>query len=101
MASILILYLGLMAVGIVIGSKKLPKDKEYPWIGKIQYIALLVLIGTLGIKLGADEQVVSSLGDIGVSAFVIAMVTMVSSMACVHVVRKWMKIDGKGVRKHD
>lgn len=97
----LILYLGLMGAGMVLGAKKMDKEKEYKWIGRVQYIALIVLIGALGIKLGADEQVISSLGTIGLSAFVIAMATIGASAACVHVVCRWIKIDREGVRKHD
>lgn len=101
MAYTLILYLGLMGLGVFIGSKKMSPQKEYRWIGKIQLVGLIVLITALGIQIGSDDQVVSSLKEIGVSAFVISAFSMAGSVLFVYLTRKWIGLNKEGGRKDD
>lgn len=97
----LFLYLGLMGLGVFIGSKKMSSEKEYAWIGKIQFVALIILIAALGIQIGSDDKVVSSMKEIGVSAFVIAAFSMTGSVLCVYIVRKWIGLNKEGGQKDD
>ena len=69
----LAIYVGLVVVGAVIGSQCSKRGVELPWLGKFQFVALMILIVTLGIKLGANDEVIGSLGQIGLAAFVIMM----------------------------
>ncbi|MEA4988203.1 MAG: LysO family transporter [Anaerovorax sp.] len=97
----LLLYLALMGLGIFVGSKKMSDQKEYAWIPKIQYIAVVVLITALGIQIGSDDKVVSSLKEIGVSAFVISVFSMAGSVICVYFVRKWIGLNKEGAREDE
>ncbi|WP_324823340.1 LysO family transporter [Sinanaerobacter sp. ZZT-01] len=101
MSYTLLLYLGLMGLGIFIGSKKMSKEREYKWIPKIQYIAVIVLIAALGVQIGSDDNVVASLKEIGVSAFVISVFSMAGSVLCVYFVRKWIGLNKEGVRDNE
>ncbi len=101
MLSSLLLYLLFIAAGILIGSKVLKKDREYGWIGKLQMAALLILIFTMGVKIGADERVLSSIGTLGVKAFVITICAVTGSVLCVSAGRRLMKLDKKGKMKTD
>ena len=62
MLSSLLLYLLFAAGGIFIGAKVLKPDREYKWIGRLQTAALMILIFTMGVNIGADERVLSSVG---------------------------------------
>lgn len=97
----LLLYLGLMGLGILIGSKRMKSDQEYKWLGKLQLFSLIVLIVALGVQIGADDKVISSLKEIGVSAFIVTAFAMAGSVFCLYWVRKWMKLNKEGVKEDD
>ena len=59
--------------------------------------ALLLLIFTLGAELGANEEIVASLGVIGLNAFLITAAAMAGSLLAVHILRKYiLKLDKHG-----
>lgn len=101
MDTTIFLYIAIMGLGILIGSKKLSPEKEYKWLSQLQFVALMVLITALGIQIGSNKQVVASLSEIGLSAFIVTMFCMAGSVLCLFVLRKWMRIDKKGVRRDD
>ena len=69
----LIGYTAAVAVGVFVGSRPAVRDRPLPWLGRLQLAALMILIVSLGVKLGADEEVIASLGQIGLSAFLITV----------------------------
>lgn len=90
---------GSVALGILVGSRRGVREKKLAWLGRLQTVALILLILCLGIELGADEQVVASLGTIGLSALVITLAALAGSVLAVLGVRKWMGLDRQGRRK--
>lgn len=84
----ILLYFGLLAFGWIISSKGFIHDNIMGKISKIQSLILFVLIFIMGIRVGMDEQVVSSIGQIGLKAFVFAFVTASLSVFFVHIARK-------------
>ncbi len=98
---LLVLYLGIVCVGYFVGAKFMRNDKEYSWINKITLLCLMVLIFTMGARIGSNKQVISSLSTIGVKALVITVLCFAGSMAGVFLTRKLFKIDRKGVRRVD
>lgn len=72
----LAIYIGLVVVGAFLGSRKALRSRPLAWVGKLQFAALMILIVTLGINLGANDEVVSSLGQIGLAALVITVLAM-------------------------
>ena len=52
--------------------------------------ALMILIVSLGVKLGADEEVIASLGQIGLSAFLITVAAMAGSVLAVTFLRRFV-----------
>ncbi len=58
----LAIYIGLVVVGAFLGSRKALRSRPLVWVGKLQFAALMILIVTLGVNLGANDEVVSSLG---------------------------------------
>ena len=72
----LAIYIALVIVGAFLGSRKALRSRPLVWVGKLQFVALMILIVTLGVNLGANDEVVSSLGQIGLSALVITVFAM-------------------------
>ena len=95
----LLLYLGMMAIGVLVGSRKWVRNRELPWIGRVQSVALILLILTLGINIGMDERVFDSLSEIGIAAVVITVFAMLGSLFCVSLMRRALGLDKKGRNK--
>lgn len=90
-------YLALVAVGAFLGSRSVLRSRTLPWLGRFQTAALLLLIFTLGAELGANEEIVASLGVIGLNAFLITAAAMAGSLLAVHILRKYiLKLDKHG-----
>ena len=96
MLSSLLLYLLFIAGGIFIGSKILKPDREYRWIGRLQTAALVLLIFTMGVRIGADEIVLASIGALGIRALVVAVCSVAGSVLLVSAGRRIMRLDRKG-----
>ncbi len=89
------------AIGILIGSKKLKKNSEYPLINKIQIIAIVVLIFFMGVKIGSDERVIETITSIGLNAFIITILTITFSCGVVFITRCLLGFDKKGRMLND
>ena len=59
-------------------------------------MALIALIAVLGVEIGADDKVISSLGEIGLSALIITVFALAGSILCVSLVRRLLKLDREG-----
>jgi len=93
----LAIYVALVAVGAVIGSQCNKRGVALPWLGKFQFVALMILIVTLGVKLGANDEVIASLGQIGLAALVITVMAMLGSLVVVYLLRRFvLKLDRYG-----
>lgn len=88
MALRILLYFGLLAVGWFLSSKGFFNDKLINKISHIQTVILFGLIFVMGIRVGMDKQVVSSIGQIGVMAFIFAVITAGFSILFVHLARR-------------
>lgn len=93
----LVIYIALVAIGALLGSRRLWGEQTAYWLGKLQFVSLMILIITLGIKLGADDQVIASLGQIGFAALLITVFAMAGSIIAVTVLRRFvLKLDRFG-----
>ena len=94
----LAIYIGLVVVGAFLGSRKALRSRPLVWVGKLQFVALMILIVTLGVNLGANDEVVSSLGQIGLAALVITVLAMAGSLLCLTLLRRFvLKLDHYGL----
>lgn len=71
----LILYLALVALGAFLGSRPQIQSLPMPWLGRFQTAALLLIV-TLGAELGSNEEIISSLGTIGLNALAVTLTSM-------------------------
>lgn len=97
----LLLYLLMLALGCLVGTKFMDREKSYPWVGKLQFVAIIVLIFTMGIRIGADERVIASLKEIGMYSLVLTIFAMVGSILFVFLARKILKLNKEGMRSND
>lgn len=88
MAFRILLYFGLLAIGWLLSNKGYIHDKLVGKISAIQTLFLFILIFIMGVRLGMNEQVVSSIGQIGFKAVVFALFTAGFSVIFVFLVRK-------------
>lgn len=88
MAFRILLYFGLLAVGWILSSKGLINKKISGKISHLQTVVLFGLIFVMGVSVGMDEQVFSSIGKIGFMAAAFAITTSGFSMLLVYVARK-------------
>jgi len=98
---LLILYLGLAFIGYLVGNKMLPKKMEYKWITMVQTAAVILLIFTMGARIGADEQIIGSMGEIGLVSFVLTAFSITGSVLMIFLLRKILKTDKRGIKTND
>jgi len=95
-------YFGITLIGYFIGSTLRNKGKKKSkWVGRFQAAAVTVLIFVMASRIGANEEVLRSMGTIGFMAFVTVVFALVGSVVFVYIARHLMKLDSKGVRKVD
>lgn len=94
----LALYISLVVVGAVIGSRPALRSRPLPWLGKLQFAALMILIVSLGVKLGANDEVISSLDQIGLAALLITAAAMAGSLIFLSLLRRFvLRLDRFGL----
>lgn len=97
---LLLLYLGLAFVGYLVGNRLMPKGRNYKWIAKVQMVAVAILIFTMGARIGADKEIVSGLGEIGMIALILTVAAITGSVVMVFILRKFLKTDKRGMKIH-
>ena len=95
---VIALYFGFILVGFLIGSKIVPKGIEIKFTNTLFPVLVFLVIFLMGIIIGSDEKVISSIGSIGTIAFVLTLFAMTGSVLAVTLMRKLLKIDRKGIR---
>jgi uncharacterized membrane protein len=95
-------YFGITLIGYFIGSTLRKKGKKKSkWVGRFQAAAVTVLIFVMASRIGANEDVLRSMGTIGFMAFVTVVFALAGSVLFVYIARRLMKLDNQGVRKVD
>lgn len=92
----LILYLGITLVGYFLGSRMRGMQENLRWTGKVQLIALVILVLMMGMRMGSNAEVTANLSTIGISALLMTVVIMCFSIAGIWAARHALKIDRFG-----
>ena len=95
------LCFGCLLLGWLAGSKIISKKKSIPYADKILFVLVILIVFLLGTMIGTDEKVVSSLGSIGLTSFVLAVLAMGGSVTAVTLLRRFLKIDRKGYKQNE
>ncbi len=94
----LIIYLIMAAIGWFVGSRYRERKELLKWTGKVQTAAIVVLVFSMGARMGSNEEVTGNLGSIGLYALLSAALVIAFSVAAVSVARRLMGIDKTGER---
>ena len=94
---LLALYWSIMVAGYAIGSKLRDKKDRFAFTGELTNVVIYVLVFIMGLRMGANEEITSSLGTIGLQSVIITVFTVGGSMGFVTMTRKFMKLDKEGM----
>lgn len=94
----LMLYIGLLLLGMLLSRLNLFGEKVYSSLGKLQTLCLIVLLTSMGINLGMNDEILKSLATIGLKGVVFGVVTVMASLLFVHLV---VKVFFHKERSHD
>ena len=95
----IVLYLGITIVGYIIGSKLRNIKDKLTWTGKVQTVAITLLVFVMGLRIGANKEVVDKLDSIGLYAFAFTVVVMITTVIAITIARKILGIDRYGLMK--
>ncbi len=93
----LLLYLGVTAIGYMIGAKFKHIVKKITWTEKVQTLSMVILIVLMGMRMGSNEEIIQNLSTIGVSAFLMTIAVLTGSVGAIIVTRKLLGIDRHGM----
>lgn len=84
----MIIIIALLVVGIVLGRT----GKKYPvtsFISKKMSLTVLLILFVFGIKIGSDRNLISKIGQLGLSAFVLSTITIIGSCTCAMLISRY------------
>lgn len=82
----LMLYIGLLLLGMLLSRLNLFGEKVYGSLGKLQTLCLIILLTSMGINLGMNDEIVKSLATIGVKGVTFGIATTLLSVLFVNIV---------------
>lgn len=89
----LIAYLVLAAVGYFIGSKLRDKKWIIRWTAKVQTAAIAILLFTMGLRMGSNDEVTDNLSSIGLISVVMTLIIMAFSGLFAYFTRRFLGMD--------
>ena len=93
----LVLYLGIILVGYFIGSRLRHVRDKLAWTGRVQTVAIVILVFTMGLRIGANKEVVTNLDTIGLYAFIMTVAVIAMTVVCIYIARKLLGINRYGL----
>ena len=96
--SYLFLYLAITIVGYFIGAKLKKKGRKLSWASPLQTVVIVVLVFLMGSRIGANEEIVASLGTIGLVSLAYTVIVLAVTCAAYSVARRLMGFDRYGIR---
>lgn len=97
----LLMYLGIILIGYIVGKKVRPRAEYFTFTGKIQTIAIVFLVLSMGVRMGINDEVINQLNTIGLYALIITLVVMLFSLLGATFVRRAMGFDKYGYTHKD
>ena len=91
--ALLALYWSIMIACYLLASRLRKYAEKFKFVDKLMSLPVYALVLLMGLRMGADEEVTSSLGSIGIQALFVTMLTAAGSMLGAFAVRKLLHID--------
>lgn len=95
--ALLALYWGIMIICYIVASKLRSKADKLGFLAELTNIVIYVLVFIMGLRMGANEEVTSNLGTIGVQSVIITVFVVGGSMGAVFIARKILRLDKQGM----
>ena len=97
--ALLAFYWGVMILCYIIASKLRHKKDSFGFIEQLLNIVIYVLVFIMGLRMGANEEVISNLGTIGAQSIIVTVLVVGGSMFAVFLTRMAMGLSREGVPK--
>ncbi len=93
---LLALYWSFLIIGYIIAWRSAKKGKTFPGLAKAMMVTVYGLCLIMGLRMGANEQVIENLGTIGLMSLVITICCIAGSLGAIFLTRKIFGMDRKG-----
>lgn len=97
--ALLAFYWSVMILCYIIASKLRHKKESFGFLDQMLNIVIYVLVFIMGLRMGANEEVISNLGTIGVQSVIATVLVVGGSMIAVFVTRTIMGLTREGIPK--
>ena len=99
--TLLALYWSIMIACYLLASRLRKYAEKFKFVGKLMSLSVYALVLLMGLRMGADEEVTSSLGSIGIQALFVTVLTAAGSMLGAFAVRKLLHIVNEAEAVHE
>ena len=97
----ILLYIFIILAGAMISSRGMLSEMVEKNLSKLQYASLLLLLFIMGVNIGINDEIVSAFGKLGFQAVVLALASIVLSVAVVKLVTKVFRLHEKAVKEDE
>ena len=92
----LAMYWSAMVIMYVIASRLRNRKENFKWVGEAINVPIYVLVLLMGLRMGANKEIVDSLGTIGIQSVIVSLLVIGSSILGVILLRVVLKMDRYG-----
>ena len=85
-----------MIIMYVVGMKLRDKREKLNWVESAMNIMVYLLVLLMGLRMGANKEIMDSLGTIGIQSLIVTVITIVLSVLGITLSRKILKMDRYG-----
>ncbi|MBQ0079898.1 MAG: lysine exporter LysO family protein [Eubacterium sp.] len=89
-------YWGILIVSYFIASRLRNYADKFTYIDKLMMLAIYILVFIMGLRMGINEKVLTSIGTIGMQSLVITLLAIAGSVGAVFIARKLVSMDRYG-----
>ena len=92
----LAMYWSAMVIMYIISSKLRNKRENFKWVGEAINVPIYVLVLLMGLRMGANKEIIDSLGTIGLQSVIVSVLVIGFSILGVILMRVLLKMDRYG-----
>lgn len=92
----LALYLGHAVLGYIVGYFVREKKNKLEWRGNVSTIAIIVMVFSMGMRMGANDEVIENLSSIGLYSLLITAIIFTFSLTATSLTRRALGLDSLG-----
>ncbi|MCR4708744.1 MAG: lysine exporter LysO family protein [Clostridiales bacterium] len=80
----------------IVGMKLRSRKEKLTWVEEAMNVLVYLLVLLMGLRMGANKEIVDSLGTIGVQSLIVSAITITMSMLGITLSRKILRMDRYG-----